>query len=263
MRIAIIGYGKMGHAIERIALERGHEIVSVIDAGNTDSFDSEEFASAEPAIEFTTPSTAPANIMRAASKGVPVVCGSTGWAERRAEVEKAVLDAGGALLASSNFSIGVHVFNNISRRLAHIMGKLPQYTPHLAETHHIHKLDHPSGTAITIAEGIIDECPRISGWEDEGILWMNATEQEQEKMTADIARRAKEIPSDKLPVLALRKDEVPGIHVVSWESPVDAITITHSAKSRDGFALGAVMAAEWIASRKGIYTIDQMMDDIL
>ncbi|WP_286331354.1 dihydrodipicolinate reductase C-terminal domain-containing protein, partial [Duncaniella freteri] len=144
-----------------------------------------------------------------------------------------------------------------------IMGKLPQYTPHLAETHHIHKLDHPSGTAITIAEGIIDECPRISGWEDEGILWMNATEQEQEKMTADIARRAKEIPSDKLPVLALRKDEVPGIHVVSWESPVDAITITHSAKSRDGFALGAVMAAEWIASRKGIYTIDQMMDDIL
>ncbi|WP_300968369.1 NAD(P)-binding domain-containing protein, partial [uncultured Duncaniella sp.] len=132
MRIAIIGYGKMGHAIERIALERGHEIVSVIDAGNTDSFDSEEFASAEAAIEFTTPSTAPANIMRAASKGVPVVCGSTGWAERRAEVEKAVLDAGGALLASSNFSIGVHVFNNISRRLAHIMGKLPQYTPHLA-----------------------------------------------------------------------------------------------------------------------------------
>lgn len=253
----------MGHAIERIALERGHEIVSVIDADNTDCFDSEAFASADAAIEFTTPATAPANVMRAASKGVPVVCGSTGWAGRRAEVEKAVTEAGGAFLASSNFSIGVHVFNNISRRLAHIMGKLPQYTPHLAETHHIHKLDHPSGTAITIAEGIIDECPRISGWEDEGILWMNAPEQEQEKMTAEIAKRAKEIPADKLPVLALRKDEVPGIHVVSWESAVDAITITHSAKSRDGFALGAVMAAEWLAPRKGIYTIDQMMADIL
>ena len=253
----------MGHAIERIALERGHEIVSVIDADNTDCFDSEAFASADAAIEFTTPATAPANVMRAASKGVPVVCVSTGWADRRAEVEKAVTEAGGALLASSNFSIGVHVFNNISRRLAHIMGKLPQYTPHLAETHHVHKLDHPSGTAITIAEGIIDECPRISGWEDEGILWMNAPEQEQEKMTAEIAKRAKEIPADKLPVLALRKDEVPGIHVVSWESPVDAITITHSAKSRDGFALGAVMAAEWLAPRKGIYTIDQMMADIL
>ena len=253
----------MGHAIERIALERGHEIVSVIDADNTDCFDSEAFASADAAIEFTTPATAPANVMRAASKGVPVVCGSTGWADRRAEVEKAVTEAGGALLASSNFSIGVHVFNNISRRLAHIMGKLPQYTPHLAETHHVHKLDHPSGTAITIAEGIIDECPRISGWEDEGILWMNAPEQEQEKMTAEIAKRAKETPADKLSVLALRKDEVPGIHVVSWESPVDAITITHSAKSRDGFALGAVMAAEWLAPRKGIYTIDQMMADIL
>lgn len=263
MKIAIIGYGKMGHAIERIAIERGHQIVSVIDADNTAEFDSDAFASADTAIEFTTPSTAPDNVMRAAERGVPVVCGSTGWYARRAEVEEAVLAAGSALLASTNFSIGVHVFNSISRRLAHIMGKLDQYTPRMSETHHIHKLDHPSGTALTIAEGIIGECPRIEGWEDEGVVWMNAAPEERERQMADAIARGKEIPADRLPILTRREGEVPGIHTVTWESPVDTITIEHSAKSRDGFALGAVIAAEWLAHRKGIFTIDRMMEDII
>lgn len=263
MKIAIIGYGKMGHAIERIALERGHQIVSVIDVDNSAEFDSDAFASADAAIEFTTPSTAPENVMRAASRGVPVVCGSTGWYARKAEVEEAVLNAGSALLASTNFSIGVHVFNNISRRLAHIMGKLDQYAPSMQETHHIHKLDHPSGTAITIAEGVIDECPRIKGWEEEGVVWMNAPEQERDTQMAEAKEHHDRIEADKLPILTYRDGEVPGIHAVKWESPVDTITIEHSAKSRDGFALGAVIAAEWLAHRKGIFTIDRMMADIL
>ena len=263
MKIAIIGYGKMGRAIERIALERGHQIVSVIDADNTAEFDSDAFASADAAIEFTTPATAADNVMRAAGRGVPVVCGSTGWYARKAEVEEAVLAAGSALMASTNFSIGVHVFNNISRRLASIMGKLEQYEPSMTETHHIHKLDHPSGTAITIAEGIIDECPRINGWEETGVVWKNAADDERAAATAAAEEHRKNIAGDRLPILTCRDGEVPGIHAVKWESAVDSITIEHSAKSRDGFALGAVIAAEWLAHRKGIYTIDRMMQDIL
>lgn len=263
MKIAIIGYGKMGRAIERIALERGHEIVSVIDADNTAEFDSDEFASADAAIEFTTPATAPENVMRAARRGVPVVCGSTGWYARKPEVEEAVLAAGSAMMASTNFSIGVHVFNNISRRLASIMGKLEQYEPSMTETHHIHKLDHPSGTAITIAEGIIDECPRINGWEETGVVWRNAPAEERDAAAAAAEEHRSTMAADRLPVLTYRDGEVPGIHAVKWESAVDTITIEHSAKSRDGFALGAVIAAEWIAGRKGIFTIDRMMQDIL
>lgn len=253
----------MGHAIERIALERGHQIVSVIDADNADEFDSDAFASADAAIEFTTPSTAPGNVMRAAGRGVSVVCGSTGWYDRKAEVEEAVLKAGTALMASSNFSIGVHVFNNVSRRLARIMGKLEQYVPSMTETHHIHKLDHPSGTAITIAEGVIEECPRIKGWEETGVVRMDAAEQEREAQMAEAEAHAGELADGKMGILTFRRGEVSGIHAVKWESAVDTITIEHSAKSRDGFALGAVVAAEWIAHRKGIFTIDRMMEDIL
>ena len=235
----------------------------MIDADNTAEFDYDAFASADAAIEFTTPSTAPDNVMRAASRGVPVVCGSTGWYARKAEVEEAVLNAGSALLASSNFSIGVHVFNNISRRLARIMGKLEQYEPSMTETHHIHKLDHPSGTAITIAEGVIEECPRVKGWEETGVVWMNAPEQERDAQLTAAEANAAGLDESKLGILTFRRGEVPGIHAVKWESAVDTITIEHSAKSRDGFALGAVIAAEWIAHRKGIFTIDRMMEDIL
>lgn len=263
MKIAIIGYGKMGHAIERIALERGHQIVSVIDADNTAEFDSDAFASADAAIEFSTPGTAPENIKRAAARGVPVVCGSTGWYDRKAEVDEAVLNAGSALLAASNFSIGVLVFNDISRRLAHIMSRLDQYEPSMSETHHIHKLDHPSGTAITIAEGIIRECPRIKGWEETGLVHMDAPEADRKAELDKAVEHARSLDDYMLGVLTYRQGEVPGIHTVKWESPVDTITIEHSAKSRDGFALGAVIAAEWLAHRKGIFTIDRMMEDIL
>ncbi len=263
MKIAIIGYGKMGHAIERIAIERGHEIVAIIDAENVDDMLGDAFATADVAIEFTTPATAPANVIRATERGVPVVCGSTGWAARKEEVDRAVTAAGGALLASSNFSIGVNVFNIISRRLASIMAHLPQYRPTMTEVHHVHKLDHPSGTAITLAEGIIEEDSRLKSWKDTGIVWANATPEEKKAQLEAAGKELDNVADDVLPILALRNGEVPGIHTIKWDSPVDVITIEHSAKSRDGFALGAVMAAEWLAGKKGIYTIDQMMEEII
>lgn len=263
MKIAIIGYGKMGHAIERIALGRGHEIVAVIDADNTADIDGDAFATADVAIEFTTPATAPANIIAATRRGIPVVCGSTGWNARREEVEKAVGEAGGALLASSNFSIGVNVFNIISRRLAAIMSHLPQYKPVMTEVHHVHKLDHPSGTALTLAEGIMAEDKRITSWTDAGIVWANATPEERKAQLDSAGKILDDASDDTLPILSLRDGEVPGIHTIKWDSPVDIITIEHSAKSRDGFALGAVMAAEWLAGRKGIFTIDQMMEELI
>ncbi|MBD5301071.1 MAG: 4-hydroxy-tetrahydrodipicolinate reductase [Bacteroides sp.] len=263
MKIALIGYGKMGHAIERIARERGHEIVAVIDVHNSADIEGDAFKTADAAIEFTTPATAPDNVMRAAAAGVPVICGSTGWADRRSEVEQRVSEVGGALLASSNFSIGVNIFNIINRKLASLMSHLPQYKPRMYETHHIHKLDHPSGTAITLAEGIIAENERINSWADEGMVWIdenNAT-MTPEEIEASIDKPA--IAPDALPVLSFREGEVPGTHTVEWESPVDCISITHRAKSRDGFALGAVMAAEWIAGRKGIFDIETMMEELL
>lgn len=261
MKIALIGYGKMGHAIERIARTRGHEIVSIIDVNNTDDMNGDAFASADAAIEFTTPATAPGNIKRAALRGVPVVCGSTGWAAHKDDVEKAVTEAGGALLASSNFSVGVYIFNVINRKLAKLMSHLPQYTPYMSETHHVHKLDHPSGTAITLAEGIISENSRISSWVDEGMVNATAPEASKEEKLETITMSG--FADDELPVMSFRRGEVPGIHSILWDSPVDGIKITHSAKSRDGFALGAVMAAEWIAGKKGIFTIDSMMEDLL
>lgn len=261
MKIALIGYGKMGNAIERIARTRGHEIVSIIDIDNTADIDGEAFASADVAIEFTTPATAPGNVVRATSHGVPVVCGSTGWAAVKDHVEKCVNEAGSALLASSNFSIGVNIFNAINRKLARLMSKLPQYRPYMSETHHVHKLDHPSGTAITLAEGIIAENERINRWVDEGMVNALSDLPTREEKLETITVGG--IAPDELPVMSFRRGEVPGIHTVLWDSLVDSIKITHSAKSRDGFALGAVMAAEWLAGKKGIFTIDQMMEELL
>ncbi len=258
MKLALIGYGKMGHAVERIARERGHEIVAVIDAGNIGDMDSEAFASAEAAIEFTTPSTAPANVEKAARRSVPVVCGSTGWYDSLPEVEKAVAEAGSALLASSNFSIGVYVTRLVSRQLAAIMGHLPQYRPELTETHHIHKLDYPSGTALTMARDIVEADGLLTGYRAVGEVRVD-----DEGVRTAAPENAAEATATELPVLAIRRGEVPGIHTVAWDSDVDTITLTHEAKSRDGFALGAVMAAEWIAGRKGVFSIDDMMSDIL
>ncbi len=239
MKIAIIGYGKMGHEIESIAISRGHEIVARIDVGNTQDFESPDFASADVAIEFSTPATAVGNYLKAFAAGVPVVSGTTGWTARMPEVKNACHDCNATFLWSSNFSIGVNIFFAVNRYLAAIMDHEAQYTPSITEIHHIHKLDHPSGTAITLADGIIDLHHAITGWSEE---------------SSD---------SGTLRINHKREGEVPGTHIITWDSEADAITLEHRAKSRRGFALGAVMAAEWIKDRKGWLTMDMMMNDIL
>lgn len=208
MKIALIGYGKMGHMIESVALERGHEIVARIDAG--DAF---ELNGAEVAIEFTTPATAKENILRAWTQGVPVVCGSTGWNAQELLDEDKRLHTKPMLIWKSNFSVGVNIFFELNKQLAAAMAHQPQYTPSITETHHIHKLDKPSGTAKTLAEQITANSQRL------------------------IANSQIE---------SIREGEVPGTHEVKWDSEEDTIIITHIAKGRRGFALGAVLAAEEI-----------------
>ena len=234
MKIALIGYGKMGHVIEEIAIARGHEVVCRIDVDNQDDFDSQAFASADVAIEFTTPATAVDNYKRAFASGVPVVSGTTGWLERMPEI-KAACEAGATFFYASNVSLGVNVFFAVNRWLASVMNHFEDYKVSLDEIHHIHKLDHPSGTAITLADGIIDNIDRLSSW--------------SETSQAD----------DILPVTAEREGEVPGTHIVRYDSEVDTITIEHRAKSRRGFALGAVIAAEFTVGKKGFLTMSDML----
>ena len=164
MNIALTGYGKMGHIIERIAKERHHNVVCIIDKDNTADFDSDAFRSADCVIEFSTPATAVGNIRKSFEQGVPVVCGTTGWTDAMPEIKDLCEDGKNTFLFASNFSVGVNIFMAVNRYLARIMNGFPQYRPHIVETHHIHKLDHPSGTAITLAEEIIEETERISGW---------------------------------------------------------------------------------------------------
>ena len=250
MKIALIGYGKMGHMIEGIALERGHEIVGIIDPTlvNGDcslvtDFDSEEFRSADVAIEFTTPATAKENVLRAWAQNVPVVCGTTGWKPEELRVEglelrevdsrKLIVDSktGKTMLVwSSNFSVGVNIFFDLNKQLAAMMKAQPQYTPSITEIHHIHKLDKPSGTAKTLAEQIENELPSLQGEELRSI-----------EGPVDVHRTTKR---GRLPIESIREGEVPGTHEVKWDSEEDTIIITHIAKGRRGFALGAVLAAE-------------------
>ena len=250
MKIALIGYGKMGKAIEQIARQRGHEIVSVIDIDNREDFGSPAFASADVAIEFTSPQAAPDNIRRAFSAGVKVVSGSTGWMEAHGEeMRKLCMEGGQTLFWSSNFSLGVAIFSAINRQLARIMDEFPVYNVSMTETHHIHKKDAPSGTAITLAEDIVARIGRLSGWAKGAYL------QADGKVVGSA-----ECAEDLLPVNSIRTGEVPGLHTVRYDSPADSITITHDAKNRTGFALGAVLAAEYTASHKGWLGMSDLFD---
>lgn len=236
MKIALIGYGKMGKTIEQIALSRGHQIVSIVDINNPEEFQSDNFKSADVAIEFTTPATAFDNYMKSFAAGVAVVSGTTGWLDRIDEIKEKCAKEGKTFFYASNFSIGVNIFFALNKHLAKIMNNFPNYTISMTETHHIHKLDAPSGTAITLAEGIIENVERKDRW------------------TLETAQQ----PSD-LPIHAIRDGEVPGIHEVTYESDVDYISIKHDAKSRAGFALGAVVAAEFTAGKKGFLGMDDML----
>ena len=229
MKIALLGYGKMGKTIERIAKERGHEIVLKVDApGDYD------LSVAEVAIEFSTPQSAFANISRTLSLGLPTVAGTTGWLEHYPEAVTLCKEHEAAFLYASNFSIGVNIFFELNKTLAQLMRKYPEYAVAIEEIHHTQKLDAPSGTAITLAQEIIEQTDKV-GWE------------------------LGETTEDKIPITAKRIENVPGTHIVTYKSVVDTLEIKHTAHSRDGFALGAVLAAEWIIGKKGVFSMKDVL----
>ncbi len=220
MKIALIGYGKMGHMIEQVALLRGHEIVCTIDINEEDKFNTESFRSADVAIEFTTPQTAEQNIRNAWAAGVPVVSGTTGWDAEKLMAEKNTP----GLVWKSNFSVGVNIFFDLNKWLAERLKQYPQYHPHIYEEHHIHKLDKPSGTAKTLRNDILSVAAPLNG----------------------------DASLNDVPIESVREGEIPGNHSVIWDSPEDTIVISHMAKGREGFALGAVIAAEKLTALERI-----------
>lgn len=248
MKIALIGYGKMGHMIEDIARKRGHEIVCIIDVNNMDDFENDAFRSADVAIEFTNPTAAYQNYLRAWKQGVKVVSGSTGWLkEHEADVRRACTEEGHTLFWASNFSLGVAIFSAVNKYLARIMNAYPTYDVSEVETHHIHKLDAPSGTAITLAEQVVAELDRKTDWVKGEVHNADGT-----------VTGSKEQPENLLRIDAIREGEVPGIHTLTYDSPADMIQITHSAHNRSGFALGAVLAAEFTATHEGLLSTDDL-----
>jgi 4-hydroxy-tetrahydrodipicolinate reductase len=232
MKIALIGYGKMGKEIEQIAVSRGHSVVLKIDINNPEEFTIGNLSKADVAIEFTSPATAVENYLKCFEAGIPVVSGTTGWLEKKAEVEKACSAKNGCFFYASNYSLGVNIFFAMNKYLAKIMKEFPQYDVSMTEVHHTQKLDAPSGTAITLADDIISVNPLKTNW------------------TIDVPKSAAE-----LHINPIREGVVPGIHTIKYNSDVDYIEMTHSAYNRKGLALGAVMAAEFSVGRKGILSM--------
>lgn len=231
MKIALVGYGRMGKIIDEIALKRGHEVVARLKETPT----AENLNNPDVVIEFSLPEVAFDNIKACLENKIPVICGTTGWLERKDEVEKLALENETAFLYGSNFSLGVNLFFALNEKLAGLMKNVDEYSCQLEEIHHIHKLDAPSGTAISLAEGIIKNNNKFDAWK---------LEETQEK---------------QLGIFAIRENEVPGTHSVYYRSEVDEIEIKHTAYNRNGFALGAVVAAEWIKDKKGNFTMKDVL----
>jgi 4-hydroxy-tetrahydrodipicolinate reductase len=232
MNILLVGYGKMGKAIETVALQRGHQIAGRVDVGGTDSIS----PGADVAIEFTQPGAAVANITRCLASGIPVVCGTTGWLDQLDDVKELVKKYDGTFFYASNYSLGVNIFFKVNEYLAKLMSNQQNYHVSVDETHHTQKKDAPSGTAITIAEGIIKYLP----WKRS---WVNEPDEHPEKLVIN----------------SFRVDPAPGTHSVKYKSTIDDIEIIHTAHSRDGFALGAVLVAEWLKGRKGCFTMNDFL----
>lgn len=248
MKIALIGYGKMGKEIEKIARQRGHEIVCIIDIDNHTDIQSDAFRNAEVAIEFTSPQSAYANCKEALAQGVKVVSGSTGWLSKHEdEMHHLCNEEGKTFFWSSNFSVGVAIFSALNRYLARLMNGFPDYEVSLVETHHVHKLDAPSGTAITLAEDILKNLDRKDKWVRGTFTAPDGT-----------VTGSTQCAPDELMVSSIREGEVPGIHTIRYESEADSISITHDAKNRKGFALGAVLAAEYTSTHNGFLTMNDL-----
>jgi len=236
MKIALIGYGKMGKAIEVIAQERGHEVVLKIDEHNQDQFNKEHIAKADVAIEFTGPHTAYDNIIKLLEFGIPVISGSTGWLDKMDTVKQLCAEKGGSFIYASNFSVGVNLFFELNKKLAALMHPHKEYKVVLEEIHHTQKRDAPSGTAITLAEGVMETYEELD-------RWVNDVEPQK----------------DELLIVSKRIDPAAGTHTINYTSDIDDITITHTAHNRKGFALGAVVAAEFLKDKKGIFTMKEVL----
>ncbi len=231
MKIALVGYGKMGKIIDEIATQRNHEIVARLNESPT----SGNLNNADVVIEFSNPEVAFNNIKTCLENNIPVICGTTGWLDQKPEIEKIAAENNTAFLYGSNFSLGVNLFFALNEKLADLMKNFPEYNVQLEEIHHTHKKDAPSGTAISLAEGIIKNDQRFEGW------------------------KLEETKEKELGILAIREDEVPGTHSVFYKSSVDEIEIKHTAYSRNGFALGAVIAAEWIQGKTGNFSMKDVL----
>ncbi|MFA8299807.1 MAG: 4-hydroxy-tetrahydrodipicolinate reductase [Hyphomicrobiales bacterium] len=240
MKIVLVGYGKMGKEIEKIALERGHQIIATIDNTEDWTTKTESIQSADVAIEFSVPKAAYNNICNCINSTLPVVVGTTGWYDHFDEIVDKCKDKGSALLYGSNFSIGVNIFFEINKKLSKLISQYPEYSAHVEETHHTEKLDAPSGTAISIGEQLIDNNSNYNKWE--------------------LSEDLKTDNEKTLPIKANRIENIPGTHSVTWDSEIDEINISHRAKSRKGFALGAVLAAEFIHNKKGVFTMKDLLD---
>lgn len=237
MNIVLMGYGKMGKVIEKVAQSRGHNIVARIDIDNRQEFESLSASQIDAVIEFSHPSSAFQNVKSCLEKGVPVVCGTTGWLEQKPEIEALAIQKDGAFFWSSNYSIGVNLFFELNKKLAQLMSPQKQYTVSTTEIHHTEKKDSPSGTAITLAEGIIQNSVGKDKW------------------------ISNEIPADnEVAIWSAREGKVPGTHIVKYISDIDQIEISHVAHGREGFALGAVIAAEWIVGKKGIFGMKELLE---
>lgn len=245
MKIALIGYGKMGKTIEQIALKRGHQIVLRVDVNNSKYIDTGDLKGADVAIEFSRPDSAAENIRKCFKAGVPVVCGTTGWYDQLDSISKDCKESSGSFFYATNYSIGVNLFFELNKKLAQLMNSQTQYDEVLIhESHHLEKLDSPSGTAITLAQDVIENIDRVKHW-------VNYKTDESVNMGAET--------EGELPIFSTREDEIPGTHIIKYFSDVDEIEIVHKALSRQGFAIGALTAAEWLQGKKGVYTMKHML----
>lgn len=250
MKAAIIGYGRMGREIERILTQRGHSVALVIDAQNSSELDAAHLAGIDVALEFSTPATAYANLRTCIEAGTAVVSGTTGWTDRLAELEALCRARNGAMFYASNFCLGVNLMFRINRQLAALMGRVGGYEVSIGEVHHIHKQDAPSGTAITLAEGILAGLPDKTGWVNYAPGIDRATNRVEDPSQAAPGR---------IVIRSERQGEIPGIHTVTYESEDDRLELRHTIKNRRTLALGAVVAAEFLCGKRGVYTMDDLL----